>query len=187
MEDGDFETPKRTIKRHLSSPKSDSHEANKKKLMFITANKFSSLATNDQSDTTISLPQTSSNTIHCEETPLKINLPPPIIVLGMLDFISYRKKLMKLVGLENFLCKSSTNDLKIQTTKPEHYCAIIHFLKESKAQCHTYQLHEEKSFRVVIRNLHPSTPTVDIGIAIEEIGYTVCQVANVIHKTTKNK
>lgn len=29
MEDGDFETPKRTIKRHLSSPKSDSHEANK--------------------------------------------------------------------------------------------------------------------------------------------------------------
>jgi len=54
-------------------------------------------------------------------------------------------------------------------------------------QYHTYQPREEKSFRIVIRNLHPSTSTVDIGIAIEEEGYTVRQVTNIIHKTTKVK
>lgn len=35
--------------------------------------------------------------------------------------------------------------------------------------------------------MHPSTPTVDIGIAIQEIGYTVRSVTNVLHKTTKSE
>jgi PAX-interacting protein 1 len=38
---------------------------------------------------------------------------------------------------------------------------------------------------VVIRNLHPSTNANEIGIAIEEIGFTVRQVSNVLHKITK--
>jgi len=98
----------------------------------------------------------------------------------VLDFICFRDELARLVGSENVFCKSSTNDLKIQTTKPDHYRVINHFLKESEAQYHTYQPREEKFFR----NLHQSTPMVDIGIAIEE---GLRQVANVIHKTTKNK
>jgi len=39
----------------------------------------------------------------------------------------------------------------------------------------------------VVRNLHPSTPTAEVGIAIEEIGFSVRQVSNVLQKTTKNK
>lgn len=68
-----------------------------------------------------------------------------------------------------------------------HFRAITHFLKESEAQYNTYQPREEKPFRIVICNLHPSTPTIDLGITIEEIGYSERQVANVIHKNTKNK
>lgn len=79
-------------------------------------NRFASLATNDQTDTTISLPQTLFNTINCEEAPNRTNLPPSIFVCGMLDCIDFRNKLVSLVGSENFFCKSSTNDLKIQTS-----------------------------------------------------------------------
>lgn len=50
---------------------------------------------------------------------------------------------------------------------------------------HTYQSYDDKAYRIVIRNLHPTTPTVEIGIAIEEIGFSVHQVINVRHKTTK--
>jgi len=39
----------------------------------------------------------------------------------------------------------------------------------------------------VVRNLHPSTPTAEVGISIEEIGFSVRQVSNVLQKTTKNK
>lgn len=101
--------------------------------------------------------------------------------------LTFRDELIKLVGIKNFFFKSSINDLKIQTTKPDHYRDIIRFLKESEAQYHTYQLCEENAFRIVIRKLHLSILTVDIGIAIEEEGYIVRQVANVIHKTTKKK
>jgi hypothetical protein len=38
---------------------------------------------------------------------------------------------------------------------------------------------------VEIRNLHPSTNTNEIGIAIEKIGFTIRQVSNVLHKITK--
>ncbi|KAE9529197.1 hypothetical protein AGLY_011993 [Aphis glycines] len=199
MIDEDFVTPIKTTKRHLSA-KSDNQVASKKKPMFITTNRFALLATDNQSDPTTSLSQTPFNTANCvdppsktnlnlndEDAPSKTNLPPPIIVRGVLDFIGFRDELVRLIGSDNFFFKSSTNDLKIQTTKPEYYRVIIHFLKENEAQYHTYQPREEKSYRIVIRNLHPSTPTVDIGIAIEEEGYTVRQVSNVIHKTTKVK
>ena len=54
-------------------------------------------------------------------------------------------------------------------------------------QYHTYQPQEDKAFRIVIRNLHPSTPTDEIGIAIEEIGFSFRQVTNELKKITKEK
>jgi len=77
-----------------------------KKLMSATANRFASLNTNDQT-LTIRSPQ-KLNTINCEKAPIRANLPPPIIVRGVLDFIGFRNELIRLVGSENFLCKSTT-------------------------------------------------------------------------------
>lgn len=67
----------------------------------------------------------------------------------------------------------------------DSYRTVIKYLKVKKAEYHTYQQRENKAFRVVIRNIHPSTPLNEVGIAIQEIGFTVCQVANVRHKITK--
>ncbi|KAF0707613.1 Uncharacterized protein FWK35_00035033, partial [Aphis craccivora] len=167
---------KKPIKRHLSA-KSDGQETSKKKPMFVTTNRFALLTTDNQSDPTTSSSQTpfnaanyvdaqSKTNLNYEGAPSRSNLPPPIIVRGVLDFIGFRDELVRLIGSDNFFFKSSTNDLKIQTTTPEYY---------------------RKPYRIVIRNLHPSTPTVDIGIAIEGEGYTVRQVSNIIHKTTKVK
>jgi|UniRef100_A0A2S2Q5A2 hypothetical protein len=66
---------------------------------------------------------------------------------------------------------------------------MIYFLRDSKAQYHlilSYQPREDV-FRVVIRNLYPFTPTIEIGVAIEEIGLPVRQVTNVLQKRTKTK
>lgn len=53
------------------------------------------------------------------------------------------------------------------------------------AEYHTYQSRDDKDFRILNRNIHPSTPTSKIGIAIQEIGLTVRQVVNIGYKITK--
>jgi len=82
-------------------------------------------------------------------------------------------------------CKSSTDSLKIQTANPESYRILVHFLKDKKAQYHTFQLKEDKPTRAVIRNLHPSTSTDLIKSELELRLFEVRNVTNVLHKTTK--
>jgi hypothetical protein len=75
--------------------------------------------------------------------------------------------------------------MKIETNDSDAYQKIIRHLKEKQIEHHTYQAREDRAFRIVVRNLHPFTPTSEIGIAINDIGYTVRNVSNVLHKTTR--
>jgi len=162
IDENNFEFQNNKHKRLLSSPKSDTQEHKRNKPMFITANRYSPLTTDD--NIIESCDTHTENTANIEvDQPAKIKLSPPICIRGILDFVGFRKQFIDLIGSKNFILKSSTNNLKIQTTRPEFYRKIIHFLKENNAQYHTYQPLEDKPFRIVVRNLHPSTPTVDIG------------------------
>lgn len=182
----EFPKSKNNSKRNRSS--TDTPDSKKSKPLFITANRFSPLSKDDSEIVH------SQNALSTEDNPPSIDtqeekkkLPPPIIVRGILDFFGIRNEIIKLIGADKFIFKSSTNELKIQTVDSDSYRKIIHFLSDSNAQYHTYQPQEDKAFRIVIRNLHPSTPTVEVGVAIEEIGFSVRQVSNVLHKTTKHK
>ena len=98
-----------------------------------------------------------------------------------------RADLIDIVGPENFSVKSTINTLKIQPSIPEAYREIIHYLKDAEAEFHTYQMKEGKAFRIVIRNLHPSTTPTEIKTALEEIGFSVRSVTNVLSKIEKIK
>jgi len=181
---------KNMSKRNHSSTSSESvnPEPIKFKPLFITVNRFAPLSTDDTvTGNTENDPTSHDDSTLPDDQNFKRKLPPPIFVRGILDFVEVRNELIKLIGTDSFTCKSSTNNLKIQTSDSTYYREVIRFLKDREAQYHTYQPQEEKAFRVVVRNLHPSTPTVEVGIAIEEIGFTVRQVSNVLQKTTKNK
>lgn len=119
-----------------------------------------------------------------ENTPIKP--PPPIFVKGVEGFPALCTELIELIGVDNFICKSSTNSLKIQTTDPYAYRVLVRYLKAENAEYHTYQLKEEKPLRIVIRNLHPSTPLSLIKEELEVRLYEVRQVTNVLHKVNKN-
>jgi hypothetical protein len=58
--------------------------------------------------------------------------------------------------------KFSDNTVKINAYSPDIYRKLIGHLLEEKI-IHSYQLKQEKAYRVVIRNLHHSTPTTDIS------------------------
>jgi hypothetical protein len=68
---------------------------------------------------------------------------------------------------------------------PNSYRTLIHFLKEPKAEYHTYQLKEDKPTRVVIKNLHASTSTELIQLELELRLFEVRQVTSVLHKIIK--
>lgn len=51
---------------------------------------------------------------------------------------------------------------------------------------HTYQLKEDKLIRIVIHNLHISTPTESIKKELEVRLFEVRQVTHVLNKTNKN-
>ncbi|VVC30826.1 Pre-C2HC domain,Reverse transcriptase domain [Cinara cedri] len=117
---------------------------------------------------------------------VKSFLSPPIFVKGLICFTDLCSELIELIGVDNFSCKSSVNCLKIMTTNPAFYRTLIHFLKEQKAEYHTYQLKEDKPMRVVIRNLHPSTSTELIKSELELRLFEVRQVTSVLHKIDKH-
>ena len=112
-------------------------------------------------------------------------LPPSIFVKGVIDFLQLRNSFIEEIGPTSFSYKSTSNYLKIQTNNPDNYRKLIHFLKGINAHFHTYQLQADKSFRIVIRNLHPSTTVNDIASAIEEIGHSVRNVINIKYAQTK--
>jgi hypothetical protein len=114
-----------------------------------------------------------------------IKPPPPIFMKGVLDFPGFSSVLIELIGVDNFYCKSSTEQLKIQTANLESYRTLIRYLKDQKAKYHTFQLKEDKPLRVVIRNLHPSTPTELIKAELEIRLYEDRQVTNMLHKINK--
>jgi len=148
-----FETPKskNTSKRNHSS--TDSLDAKK---MFITPNRYAPLIINNSHNehnfaVNEDDAQINDMNIEADETQnFKQKLSPPIIVKGLLDFVGFRNELINLIGPENFTFKSSTNNLKIQTTKPEFYRETIRFLKEKNAQYHTYQSQDDKAYRIII-------------------------------------
>lgn len=173
-------------KRLLSSSSSSDKKENKKsKQLFISSNRFAPIALDDNTEPNIQnqTPITNSST----EQGKKISLPPPIIVRGIKDFVSVRAELIDIVGNENFSVKATINTLKIQPSNPDAYRAIIHFLKDAEAEFHTYQMKEDKAFRIVLRNLHPTTTPIEIKMALEEIGFYARSVTNVLSKSTKIK
>lgn len=187
-------------KRSLpSSPTTPTNTANsvatnatKKSRFFISPNRYSVLAdnetysTNSNDNNLVEIDTQSQGSVHSTtHTQKKLDLPPPIFVKGVKDFFELSKELAAITGPDSFSCKSTSSHLKLQLDTPDNYRKIIHFLKDNDAEYHTYQLKSDKAFRVVLRNLHPSTPVSEISAAIEEIGHSVRQVTNIIHHRTK--
>ena len=63
----------------------------------------------------------------------------------------------------------------------------VKYFRGHNEDFHTYQLQEDKFLRVVIRYLHYSTPEDVITKELEELGFKVKQVTNVIIKKKRRE
>ena len=178
------QTPK--SKRNLSSSSSDTSSnktspklvSSQNKKLFTTRNRYELLTQNEPTVMNTDSPAVT------EEPNAVIHIKPPPHE-SISDFPNFCSVLIELIGVDNFFCKSAGDRLKIQTANPDSYRIFIRYLKESNAEYHTYQLREDKPLRVVIRNIHQSTPTQLIKSELETHCFEVRQVSNMLHKTTK--
>lgn len=145
---------KQNAKRNLSSFTSEQNSPREsqpkpRKKIFASANRFEILASNGDQDSnqmdglndnpfknTTTNTTTNTQTDNTNDPPIKP--PPPIFVRGVEDFPQLFTVLIELIDVENFVCKSSTDRLKIQTRHLDAYRSLIRFLKEEKAEYHTY-------------------------------------------------
>jgi len=96
------------------------------------------------------------------------------------------KSLTGVAAEEQFLTKSLANNvIKLVCTTPETYRAIIKHCKEQDIYYHTYQLKEDRAFRVVIKHLHHTTDLDDIKKELHILGHDLSDIINVKHRQTK--
>lgn len=106
--------------------------------------------------------------------------PPPIFVKNIKNFSLMCTQLDQIAGRDKYSCLSRQADTKISCHDSETYRAVIRYLKDINADFHSYQLREERALRVVIRNLHHTTPTDCIIQELTELGFKPKNALNVL-------
>ena len=73
----------------------------------------------------------------------------------------------------------------MQTNTPETFRKVTRSLKDKNEAYHTYQLKTDKSYKTVIRGLHPKTNTDKISEELAKIGHQVRSINNINMYDTK--
>ncbi|KAH9638226.1 hypothetical protein HF086_017318 [Spodoptera exigua] len=128
-----------------------------------------------------------SDNLEAEETVVeqKIDKPPPIFV----DKVGNIQPLLTILNEhahDKYNLKVLNNDqVKIQAKDPDKYRNIVHQLELRNTEFFTYKPRQERGFKVVLKNMHPSTNPEEIKAALNEIGHTSTNIWNIKQRTTK--
>jgi PAX-interacting protein 1 len=96
-------------------------------------------------------------------------------------------ELLNSLAPNKYLVKTLSHDqVKVQPTESPLYTAIIKALIDRNTEFHTYKPRQDRSFRVVLKNLHPSTDVNDIKQALKEEGHEAPNMWNVKQRNTKH-
>lgn len=150
---------------------------------FDTKNRFSPLqdakdnstpGVSDQEDE--SMPQSSQNTPK----------PPPIFLENVVNITLMLSSIRKIVSNNEFSYKALPDGtVKLNTFETEAYRSTVKYLKDTNIKFHTYQLKNERAFRVVLKGLHHSSDTTVIKSEIEKHGHKVKNITVIINRFTK--
>lgn len=115
----------------------------------------------------------------------KINKPPPIFV----DKVGNIQPLLNILNEHAhnmYNLKALNNDqVKIQPKDSDTFRTIVHQLELKNTEFYTYKPRHERSFKVVLKNMHPSTDPEEIKTALYDIGHTSTNIWNIKQRNTK--
>ena len=96
------------------------------------------------------------------------------------------KTIQKEVGKDEYKLKISNNSIKILPANPDAYRKLTKLLKNLNANFHTYQLKQERPFRVVLRNIHHLVDLDELKFELQNLGHEVTNISNIKHRISKN-
>jgi hypothetical protein len=96
------------------------------------------------------------------------------------------KSLTEVAEDEQFLTKTLGNNVvKLVCLTTDTYRAITKHCRDRNIYYHTYQLEEERAFRVVIKHLHYSNNIEDTKAELVAFGHTVRNIINIQNRLAK--
>ncbi|KAL4083632.1 hypothetical protein QTP88_028948 [Uroleucon formosanum] len=179
-------SPRITSKRNLSNSSLSPNQNCKKSKFFVSPNKFAVLANNcENSDVfTPSICSKGDSTISPHAVQDNDPPAPPIYIKNIANYSAFNSTLTSITGPNAFTCKSSASHLIVQPSGQNSFNKIISHLNETDASFHSFSPRFRRPYRVVIRNLHPSTLDTDISSFLDELGY---QIKHIYNAKDKNK
>jgi hypothetical protein len=160
-----------------------SYENSNHKNMFVgNSNAFGVPLSNRFSD--LAMDEDNENVVNAEK---KVARPPPIILYGINDVTKLNELFQIEVEKSEYFVRTINNkQIKISTNSVETYKKIIELMRKNNLIGHTFSKKDERAYRVVLKNLHFSTPVTLIKEEIERNGHRIRgEIVNVKHRFTK--
>lgn len=175
---------KTTKRRQVRSPEVVKHKSklskntNNDEIPSTSNNMFGALAVENNDDN-----NDDDDNVNNEPSEAK---PPPIIIPNVSDIKAMINNFSKIVTSEDYSYKSLRDgQVRVMTKNVKAYRDIVKYLDDKKINFHTYQLKQERAYRVVVKNLHFSTPISAIKDEIQSLGHQVRNVMNIKSRVSK--
>uniref|UniRef100_A0A2H1W5Y6 SFRICE_011533 n=1 Tax=Spodoptera frugiperda TaxID=7108 RepID=A0A2H1W5Y6_SPOFR len=119
--------------------------------------------------------------------PMKVSKPPPIILYGIEDVNKLTDFIQEAVRKEDYSYKIISRDqLRLSSKSIESYKILVDHIRNKGLIGHTFTRKEDRCQKIVIKDLHHTTPKEAIVEAIEATGNKVRgEIVNARKKNTK--
>lgn len=112
--------------------------------------------------------------------------PPPIHIQGVTNFQAMTANLAAVAPKDSYHTKSlANNTVTVYPHSSVTYRSLVTHLRNNNIAFHTYQLKQDRAYRVVLRDIHYSIPTQDIVDELATKGHQVRNITNIRHRVTK--
>ncbi|CAG9122202.1 unnamed protein product [Plutella xylostella] len=104
----------------------------------------------------------------------QVSKPPPIVLYGINDIAKLCEVIDKTLQKSQYTSKIVTkNQLRISCDTIDSYKKLMCLTREKGLIGHTFTRKDERPYRIVIKDLHPSTPVEAIREEVESTGNTI--------------
>ena len=110
---------------------------------------------------------------------------PPIFISGVENLRPLQEELDTIAKDEYTFKILPNNEVKIQPKISSKYLPIVEKLKKKNASFYTYQRKQDKSFKAVLKNMHPSVDIEDLKGEIEKHNDKVTRITNITQYLTQ--
>ena len=141
------------------------------------SNTFSVLNSNNETESKAEKPTETKHDNSPKSPPIYVNsvhnVKPLMEVLAKID----AKYTLKTI---------STTEIKIQPSTSDKYLPIVEELKKRKTEFYTFQRKQDKNYKVVLKNIHPSVDIEELTNEIEDHGHKVKRINNIKRYTNQD-